>query len=69
MIDRRARWSTDALAARLDPELHRLGGGDGARWYAERARELGLAVQWQQVEDGRANVLGDLRRARAAGRR
>ena len=41
----------------LDPELHRLGGGDGARWYAAQCEELGLAVQWQQVEDGRANVL------------
>jgi acetylornithine deacetylase/succinyl-diaminopimelate desuccinylase-like protein len=29
-----------------------------ARWYAEQCEELGLAVQWQQVEDGRANVLG-----------
>jgi acetylornithine deacetylase/succinyl-diaminopimelate desuccinylase-like protein len=28
-----------------------------ARWYAGRCEELGLAVQWQQVEDGRANVL------------
>ncbi len=28
-----------------------------AVWYAERCEELGLAVQWQQVEDGRANVL------------
>jgi acetylornithine deacetylase len=29
-----------------------------AQWMAERFRELGLEVQWQQVEDGRANVLG-----------
>ena len=29
-----------------------------AEWMAERLRELGLEVQWQQVEDGRANVLG-----------
>ena len=29
-----------------------------AAWMAERLRELGLEVQWQQVEDGRANVLG-----------
>ncbi len=29
-----------------------------AEWYGERLRELGLSVQWQQVEDGRANVLG-----------
>ena len=28
-----------------------------ARWFAERCEELGLQVQWQQVEDGRANVL------------
>jgi len=29
-----------------------------AGWMAERFRELGLDVQWQQVEDGRANVVG-----------
>jgi acetylornithine deacetylase len=29
-----------------------------AQWIAERFRELGLDVQWQQVEDGRANVVG-----------
>ncbi|HEV8249978.1 MAG TPA: M20/M25/M40 family metallo-hydrolase [Gaiellaceae bacterium] len=29
-----------------------------AQWMAERFRELGLDVQWQQVEDGRANVVG-----------
>jgi acetylornithine deacetylase/succinyl-diaminopimelate desuccinylase-like protein len=28
-----------------------------ARWYAGRCEELGLSVQWQPVEDGRANVL------------
>jgi acetylornithine deacetylase len=28
-----------------------------AAWYAARCEELGLAVQWQQVEEGRANVL------------
>jgi acetylornithine deacetylase len=28
-----------------------------AEWYAERCEELGCTVQWQQVEDGRANVL------------
>ncbi len=28
-----------------------------AAWYAGQCEELGLAVQWQQVEDGRANVL------------
>jgi acetylornithine deacetylase len=31
-----------------------------ARFMAETLEELGLAVQWQQVEDGRANVLGTL---------
>jgi acetylornithine deacetylase/succinyl-diaminopimelate desuccinylase-like protein len=30
---------------------------EAARWYAGRCEELGLSVQWQQVEDGRANVL------------
>jgi acetylornithine deacetylase/succinyl-diaminopimelate desuccinylase-like protein len=29
-----------------------------AEWMAERLRELRLDVQWQQVEDGRANVVG-----------
>jgi acetylornithine deacetylase len=29
-----------------------------AEWMAERFRELRLQVQWQQVEDGRANVVG-----------
>ena len=31
-----------------------------ARFMAETLTDLGLAVQWQQVEDGRANVLGRL---------
>jgi acetylornithine deacetylase len=31
-----------------------------ARFMAETFSELGLQVQWQQVEDGRANVLGTL---------
>jgi acetylornithine deacetylase/succinyl-diaminopimelate desuccinylase-like protein len=31
-----------------------------ARFVAETFRDLGLAVQWQQVEEGRANVLGTL---------
>jgi acetylornithine deacetylase/succinyl-diaminopimelate desuccinylase-like protein len=31
-----------------------------ARFMAETLTDLGLAVQWQQVEDGRANVLGTL---------
>jgi acetylornithine deacetylase/succinyl-diaminopimelate desuccinylase-like protein len=30
---------------------------DAARWYAAQCEELGLSVQWQQVEEGRANVL------------
>jgi acetylornithine deacetylase/succinyl-diaminopimelate desuccinylase-like protein len=30
---------------------------EAARWYAEQCEQLGLSVQWQQVEDGRANVL------------
>lgn len=29
-----------------------------AEWMAQRLAELGLEVQWQQVEDGRANVVG-----------
>ena len=33
---------------------------DMARFVAETLTDLGLAVQWQQVEDGRANVLGRL---------
>ena len=32
-----------------------------ARFMAETFTELGLQVQWQQVEDGRANVLGTWR--------
>ena len=40
-----------------------------AELMADTYRELGLRVQWQQVEDGRANALGDLgRRGRRAGR-
>ena len=31
-----------------------------AQFMAETLTDLGLAVQWQQVEDGRANVLGTL---------
>jgi acetylornithine deacetylase len=31
-----------------------------ARFMAETFDEVGLAIQWQQVEDGRANVLGTL---------
>jgi len=56
MIDR-GRLVEDALAAVSIPSFT----GDEepmARWMAERFRELGLDVQWQQVEDGRANVVG-----------
>ena len=35
----------------------------------ETFAELGLAVQWQQVEEGRANVARDAGRAQAAGSR
>src|SRR5215210_8137530 len=55
MIDR-ARLVADALAAVSIPSF--TGSEEAmAAWYAEQCRELGLAVQWQQVEDGRANVL------------
>jgi acetylornithine deacetylase len=36
-----------------------------AAFMAEAFRELGLAVQWQQVEEGRANVVGTLKGAGA----
>jgi acetylornithine deacetylase len=56
VIDR-DRLVEDALAAVSIPSFT----GDEerlARWMAERFRELGLDVQWQQVEEGRANVVG-----------
>jgi len=55
MIDRE-RLVADALAAVSIPSFT---GAEGelASWYAQRCEELGLAVQWQQVEAGRANVL------------
>ena len=56
MIDR-DRLVADALEAVSIPSFT----GDEeamAAWMAERLRELGLEVQWQQVEDGRANVVG-----------
>jgi len=55
MIDRE-RLVADALAAVSIPSFT---GAEGelASWYAKRCEELGLAVQWQQVEAGRANVL------------
>jgi len=55
MIDRELLIA-DALAAVSIPSF--TGSEEAmAAWYAERCEELGLAVQWQQVEDGRANVL------------
>jgi len=56
MIDR-DRLVQDALAAVSIPSFT----GEEqamAEWMAERLRELRLEVQWQQVEDGRANVVG-----------
>jgi acetylornithine deacetylase len=53
----RERLVEDALAAVSIPSFT----GEEetmAQWMAERFRELGLDVQWQQVEDGRANVVG-----------
>ena len=55
MIDR-DRLVADALAAVSIPSF--TGSEEAmAAWMAGQCRELGLAVQWQQVEDGRANVL------------
>ncbi len=55
MIDR-DRLVADALAAVSIPSF--TGSEEAmAAWYAGQCEELGLAVQWQQVEDGRANVL------------
>lgn len=55
MIDRE-RLVADAIAAVSIPSF--TGAEEAmARWMSERCEELGLAVQWQQVEDGRANVL------------
>jgi acetylornithine deacetylase/succinyl-diaminopimelate desuccinylase-like protein len=53
----RDRLVEDALAAVSIPSF--TGEEEAmASWMAERFRELGLDVQWQQVEDGRANVVG-----------
>jgi acetylornithine deacetylase len=51
-----ARLVADALEAVSIPSFT---GSEQAmaEWMAARCEELGLAVQWQQVEDGRANVL------------
>jgi acetylornithine deacetylase len=55
VIDRE-RLVADALAAVSIPSF--TGSEEAmAAWMAGRCAELGLAVQWQQVEDGRANVL------------
>jgi acetylornithine deacetylase/succinyl-diaminopimelate desuccinylase-like protein len=55
MIDR-DRLVVDALAAVSIPSF--TGSEEAmAAWMADQCHELGLAVQWQQIEDGRANVL------------
>jgi acetylornithine deacetylase/succinyl-diaminopimelate desuccinylase-like protein len=55
MIDR-ATLVADAVALVSIPSF--TGSEEAAaHWYAERCEALGLAVQWQQVEEGRANVL------------
>jgi acetylornithine deacetylase/succinyl-diaminopimelate desuccinylase-like protein len=55
MIDR-DRLVEDCIAAVSIPSFT---GSEQAmaEWMRDRCAELGLAVQWQQVEDGRANVL------------
>jgi len=51
-----ARLVEDALAAVAIPSF--TGSEEAmAEWMSGACRELGLDVQWQQVEDGRANVL------------
>jgi acetylornithine deacetylase/succinyl-diaminopimelate desuccinylase-like protein len=54
--DRLVDWASRAISIRSftgsEEEL--------ARFVAETLSELGLAVQWQQVEEGRANVVGTL---------
>jgi len=54
--ERLVEWASDAISipsfTGSEEEL--------ARFVAETLTELGLQVQWQQVEDGRANVLGTL---------
>jgi acetylornithine deacetylase len=55
MIDR-GRLVADAIALVSIPSF--TGSEEAAAaWYAARCEELGLSVQWQQVEEGRANVL------------
>ena len=57
--NRLVEWASRAIA------IPSLTGSEGAMatFMAETFQELGLAVQWQQVEQGRANVLGTLRGA------
>ena len=57
--DRLVEWASRAIAipsfTGSEEEM--------AVFMADTFRELGLAVQWQQVEEGRANVVGTLRGA------
>jgi acetylornithine deacetylase len=55
MIDRE-RLVADAIALVSIPSFTG-SEEEAARWYAVQCEELGLTVQWQQVEEGRANVL------------
>ena len=57
--DRLVEWASRAIS------IPSFTGSEGemASFMAETFRELGLAVQWQQVEPGRANVVGTLRGA------
>jgi acetylornithine deacetylase len=54
--DRLVEWASRAI------EIPSFTGSEGemANFMAETFSELGLAVQWQQVEHGRANVVGTL---------
>ena len=55
--DRLVEWASRAIA------IPSFTGSEAemAVFMADTLRELGLAVQWQQVEEGRANVVGTLR--------
>jgi acetylornithine deacetylase/succinyl-diaminopimelate desuccinylase-like protein len=57
--NRLVEWASRAIA------IPSFTGSEGAMatFMAETFQDLGLAVQWQQVEQGRANVLGTLRGA------
>ena len=57
--DRLVEWASRAIA------IPSFTGSEEAMavLMADTLRDLGLAVQWQQVEEGRANVLGTLRGA------